>query len=434
MRSFVSLFLRLAAVGGKFLAMLVLADVGSTKEVGNFALFFGAINVLLFAIGLDFHQFTIRELLARRTLAGRARIILGQAALDGSIYALILIAALIFATAGGSSLIPLPLGWFVAILVCDHLSQELSRLFLVLRHAHTANIIYAIKTGLWGWVGAATIYLGWVDASAESFYLAWLLADILAIAVGVVLALRLLSGVAAGLPPTYFTWVKRGLKISRLFYVTSVATMCLAYLDRFVIAQIVSIEQVGLYAFWQSIASLVPVVVFAMAGMHFLPLLVEASKQGRRDEFIRLRHSFLARTIGISLAAGAAVLVGSPWVPDLLGKQEFAADVLLVGMLVGAACLNSLWQVPYQVLYSANDDRYLAVTLTLTTVAALLLNMAIVGTFGITGAATISMVINGLVYVALDRRARRHHLDPNSGTQTSGRPENIAMQVPKMAG
>ncbi len=408
MRALLSLILRLAGVGGKFVAMLVLADVGGTTEVGHFALFFGAINVLLFAIGLDFHLFAIRELLARRTLAARARIVFGQATMNGAIYVAVLGISLILIISGAAALLPVPLVWFAAILVLDHLAQEFSRLFLILKRPHVANIIYAIKTGLWGWVGAGAIYVGWLGASADSFYLAWLVADILAILIGGSVALRMLSGVKTSLPKDYRMWIRRGLKVSRLFYLTSVTTMCLAYLDRFVIAELISVEQVGRYAFWQSITSLLPVVVYAMAGMHFLPRLVEASKRGKVQEFMQLRKSFLLQTIAISAVVTVPILVASPWVPLLLGKSEFAAGFLLVGLLTAAACMNTLWQVPYQVLYAANDDRKLAVTLTSATLLSLLLNLCLVGIFGITVAAAISVLTNGIVYVVLDRHARRH--------------------------
>lgn len=412
MKEILSLILRLAAVSGKFLAMLVLADVGGTRAAGEFGLFFGAINLFLFVIGLDFHLFAIREMLARRTLAGRARVMVGQAGLDGAIYLLIITCAISLIAAGADDLIPVPLGWFVAILVSDHLAQELSRLFTVLQRPHTANVIYAIKTGLWGWAGAALAYVTHVQVAPLTFYTLWFTANFAAILFGMIQLVRAFGGTTLSLPRNYITWLIRGVKVSRLFYITSIATMCLAYMDRFIVARQISVEQAGIFSFWQSIMSLLPVVVYAMVGMHSLPRLVESFKQGAHEKFRQLQQFYLRRTLLISAVTGAAMIGISPWIPVLLGQEEFAASFTFVSLLVGAATLNALWQIPYQVLYSTGEDRYLAATLAGASLLAFIVDLAVIPVWGVAGAATVSVLTNGLVYLCLDHRAKRYQIMP----------------------
>jgi O-antigen/teichoic acid export membrane protein len=184
--------------------------------------------------------------------------------------------------------------------------------------------------------------------------------------------------------------------------------MCLAYVDRFVIANKVSLAEVGRYSFWQSIVALLPVVAYAMAGMHFLPRLIESYKHGELSRFANYRRQFLTRTWVVCLPAAAGVLAVSPLAPTLLGKSGFDMPLLLVALMALAACTNALWQVPYQVLYSAGDDRFLAAAVTSITGLATLASFALVSAFGVTGAVMGSVVANATMYLVLDRRSRLH--------------------------
>jgi hypothetical protein len=215
-----TLVLRMLGVSGKFIAVMALARMGAPGDVGEFGLFFGAINVLLFAIGIDFHLYVARELLALRSNAERLRIIVGQATLDFSIYAVVLSAGVLVWLTWGARIGSIPVLWLVSILVVDHFSQELSRLFTILSRPNEANIIYAIKTGLWAWVAVPALYLKLLPPSANSLYVFWLVADVLAIVMGVVFVARLFRGEAITWPPGFATWVVRGVRVSRWFYVT----------------------------------------------------------------------------------------------------------------------------------------------------------------------------------------------------------------------
>jgi O-antigen/teichoic acid export membrane protein len=208
-----------------------------------------------------------------------------------------------------------------------------------------------------------------------------------------------------------FAWFKRGISVSRFFYATSVATMMFAYADRFIIAAWVSVADAGRYAFWQSIAGLLPIVTFAMAGMHFLPILVESYKRKRVDEFERAASDFLRRSLLLSLAAGVGVLVLSPWIPEILNRPEFVVHPAFVAVLLVASSANAMWQVPYQVLYSAGDDRALAAALIALTALSILADFAAIPLLGVIGAALVSAAVNIIIYLALQRRARQHIKD-----------------------
>jgi O-antigen/teichoic acid export membrane protein len=404
----ISLILRLGGVGGKFAVMLILAREAGAHAVGEFALFFGAVNLLTFVIGLDFHLFSIRELLLRRSITGRLRVVAAQAAVDGTLYVVACLIAFLVWFTGLGRLTGLPIGWLLAVVIADHLSLELSRLFQILRHPHTANIIYAAKSGLWGWVGGALILTGLAAPNVTTFYTLWAACDLVAIAGGMACVRKLARGSRLTLPSRLLSWFKRGVSISRFFYATSVATMVFAYIDRFIIAGWITVSDAGKYVFWQSIAGLLPIVTFAMAGMHYLPILVESFKRKRPQEFAEAATAFMRRSLLLSLACSIGVLLLSPWIPVALHRPEFVVGWPLVAILLVASSANAMWQVPYQVLYSAQEDRFLAVALISLTIASIAADLAIIPFASIIGAACVSAVVNVAIYFVLQRAAKRH--------------------------
>lgn len=407
-RSLWSLVLRLAGVGGKFVVTFVLAREVGARAVGEFALFFGAVNLLVFVIGLDLHLFSIREMLLRRSAAGRLRVMVGQLQADAGLYVIFIAGALAIYVSGIADRLPISMGWLVAITVADHLAQELSRAFQMLRRAYAANIVFAVKSGLWGWIGSALLLGGVTPPSVEPFYALWLAFDVAAIVGGMFVLHRMMKGVPASRPHRALSWYRRGISVSRFYYATSVSTMGIAYIDRFVIAGWMSVAEAGVYAFWQSIASLLPTVTFAMAGMHSIPVLVESYKRKRSAEFKEAARAFFRHTIVLCLLAGLAVLAVSAWIPPLLGQPGMAVSWSLVLVLLSGAAGNALWQVPYQVLYSAGEDRFLAIALVSLSVLSTVANIMLIPLIGIWGAALVSAATNFAIYIALDRVAKQH--------------------------
>jgi hypothetical protein len=199
-RSLISVGLRLGGVAGKFVAVVVLAMQSGTDQVGRFTLFFSAINLFVFVIGLDLYQFVIRELLARRSPAGRLRVLFGQQAFNACIYGLVLLLAIPAVAFSGGTIFEVPLWWFVLVLITDHAAQEMSRIFIVLSRPFHANVIYVAKTGGWAWIGAAIGLLSNKPLHAESFYPLWLMMNVGALIYGVLVLRTSFRSVRSSLP------------------------------------------------------------------------------------------------------------------------------------------------------------------------------------------------------------------------------------------
>lgn len=406
LQSLISLGLRLGGVAGKFVAILVLGARSGAAEVGEFTLFFSAINVLVFVVGLDFHQFVFREVLARRTPSGQLRVILGHQALNLCIYLLLLLAGVVALVMTEGRAFGLPLPWLVVILITDHAAQELSRVFIVLSRPTEANVIYVSKTGAWAWAGALLGFAGDGPVHAESFYPLWLAANLAAIAYGAVTLGRMLRPARVSFPPHYLRWIGRGVRVSSLFYLTSVATSAFGALDRFVIAGSRSVSATGLYSFWQSAASLIPVAAYAMAGMHFLPRLIQAYQSGSSSDFAALHRRFLVHSLWVALPIAALLMLVAPLAPLVIGRGDLEPSLTLVGPLAFTAVMTALWQVPYQVLYSGRKDAPLATLIVVVAGGSFLLNLVIVPAAGVLGAAAIGAAANLGLYLALDAKAK----------------------------
>jgi O-antigen/teichoic acid export membrane protein len=406
-RSLTSLGFRLAGVAGKFVAIVVLAAGSSATEVGKFTLFFSAINILVFVISFDFYQFVFREVIARRTPAGRLRVLFGQQIFNGMIYGIVLATALAISASGWPAIFDLPVFWLAAVLITDHAAQELSRIFTVLARPTHANIIYAIKTGAWAWAGAAVGVFSDSPLRADTFYPLWLGANLIGILIGLGVMVFEFRAITPSLPPRYRDWLTRGVWMSSPFYATSLATICLGLIDRFIIAGSQTVAAAGIYSFWQSAASLIPIILYAVCGMHFLPRLMTAVQRGQHAEFRELRQKFLTRSLVVSAILASVLLLCAPLIPALIVRSEMGAPRLLVVLLVTAAVMTALWQVPYQALYSRRDDTFLAVSIVSVTSLSVVFNLLLVPLGGAMSAAGVAAAASTGLFLILSGREHR---------------------------
>jgi O-antigen/teichoic acid export membrane protein len=404
LRSAISVVLRVGGVGGKFVAVVALAADGGASEVGKFTLFFGAVNLLVFVVGLDFYQFIFRELIGRQSKDDRAQVLCGQLLFSLVIYSFLGLLA-VYLSWSSVPVLGLPIGWLVLVLVSDHAAQEMSRIFTVLSLPNAANIVYAIKTGAWAWIGVGYALMSGTPLTADFFYPMWLVANLLALLYGGLVLRSELEGARPGLPPEFRVWLFRALRVGSVFYVASVSAITMGTIDRFVIAGNSSIADVGLFGVWHGVSSLIPVIVYAIAGMHFLPRLIRAYQSGSREEFLGFRRSFFLQSACISGIGAVVITALAQVLPDLLGKSDLASPPLLVVTLCLAAIATALWQVPYQVLYSSRNDVFLAIALSGSALMNVLLNLMLVPKFGIVAAASVAAFSNAALFIALSAKA-----------------------------
>ena len=125
-----NLGLRGTTLVSKFLLIFMLARFLEPAELGLYGLLTVSISYGLYFLGFDFYIFTTREILKAEP-SGRGQLLKSQVALSLILYAVFLPLTIVLF---GLELLPwwlLP--WFMALLVLEHITQELNRLLVALR-------------------------------------------------------------------------------------------------------------------------------------------------------------------------------------------------------------------------------------------------------------------------------------------------------------
>lgn len=227
----------------------------------------------------------------------------------------------------------------------------------------------------------------------------------LVVVVLVGLDVRRRFGLAAPSAPVAATMIRRGLPLVP----NGLLRWGLSYADRIVIVQVLGIGAVGTYAANYSVASLLTILT-APIGFVAYPRLL---RLWSRDEVDAVQH-ILRQVNRFLLIAGlpAAVAIGS--VSSVLLRELAGADFVVSGSIVVmlglANVLDSAFQVTSYVFHLTERLRLVFIALATGVVLNVCLNVVLVSRLGLAGAsaatlaATIAMLLLGLMFVPGDWR------------------------------
>lgn len=145
-----NLGLRGTTLVSKFLLIFMLARFLEPAELGLYGLLTVTISYALYFLGFDFYIFTTREILKAEP-ENRGQLLKSQIALSLILYAVFLPLSVGLFVVG---LLPwwlLP--WFLALLVLEHITQELNRLLVALQRQLVASWVLFSEQGggAWQW-------------------------------------------------------------------------------------------------------------------------------------------------------------------------------------------------------------------------------------------------------------------------------------------
>lgn len=238
----ISVGLRAATLGARFLFIFFLAKYVDPSSVGYYGLFAATVSYALYAVGLDFYTYVSREIV-NTPATQRGRLLKGQAVLAGGMYLLAIpVSGFLLVQ---SNWPPYLAWWFLPILVLEHFNQEMSRLLIVLSEQMAASVIIFVRQGSWA---VAIIVLMMVNKDArnlETVMALWALAGAVAAGLGI-WKLKQLKTTGWYLPIDW-TWLKKGVSVSTAFLIATLALRGLHTLDRYWLEALGDIEVVGAY-------------------------------------------------------------------------------------------------------------------------------------------------------------------------------------------
>lgn len=348
----VNLGLRGSTLVSKFLLIFFLARFLEPSELGLYGLLAASVAYGLYLLGLDFYIFTTREILSTdRSVWGR--LLKSQLSLVAILYSVFLpLISLLFVT----ELLPWRLfPWFLALIVLEHVAQELNRLLVALSRQVIASWVLFFRSGLWGLFVVAAMYLDSSIRYLETVFLGWIVSATFGVILGVFVIARIRPGGWQDTVDWY--WVRRGLKVAIPMLIATLALRGLYTIDRYWFEALAGLDVLGAYVLFIGICNALVSFMDAAVFAFLYPSLISAFADQNSGEFRQKFHQLALQTVVLvclfSLVAWALIEPLLQW----LNKPLYSEHQYLFGWLLLANSIFLLSMVPHYGLYARGNDR-----------------------------------------------------------------------------
>ncbi len=348
----INLGLRGTTLVSKFLLIFFLAGFLEPKELGLYGLLLATIGYSMYLLGFDFYTYNTRELL-KRDRSEWGGLLKDQGVLHLILYVLVMPLFLLVFSLG---LLPWYLaGWFFALLVLEHLNQELMRLLVAISQQLTASWVLFLRSGAWALVITSWMFVDPTIRTLEAVLAAWMLGCLLALVLAIYRLKKLkLSGWSVCIN---WQWIYIGLKVAVPILISTLAIRAVFTIDRYWFEALQGLEALGAYVLFMGIAN--SLMSFLDAGVFSFsyPGLISAHNRADAGAFrgglFRLLWQTLLLTVLFILIA---LLVIEPLLL-LIDKPFYLSQLSLFPLVLSAIALYAVGMVPHYALYAQGLDK-----------------------------------------------------------------------------
>lgn len=381
----------------KFLLIVYIGKYLSIDALGEYGLFLTTITMSIYFLGLDFYTYSTREMLAKKE-HDRLPMIRDQFIFHLLIYVLVLPLISIVFIAGiiRADFVV----FFYLILVFEHLSQELYRLYITLKKPIFANFLFFIRTAVWIYVVLAIWNFRVRDmTNLTTVWYGWVAGSFLSIVIGVIYLHRRYDFKSLT-EEIDWDWIKNGVKISIPFFIGTLAYKVIEFSDRYMIDYFMTISDVGVYTFFSGIANILNVFVFTTVIMVYYPTLVQQYQNKKYQLFKKSIKIFSFKIFTYSIAISIVIMILVWPLFDFIDKPNFNNNIEVLLFLLIANIILNISFVPHYILYAAQKDTVIRNSALTGAFLNILLNINLIDCFGVDGAA-IATIISFLVILYL---------------------------------
>jgi O-antigen/teichoic acid export membrane protein len=207
--------------------------------------------------------------------------------------------------------------------------------------------------------------------------------------------------------------MRSGLRIAAPFVVTTGASMGLLFLDRFIIEAFKGLGPVGIYTFFAGITTSLHTLVNTGVSLIRMPRLVKAHHDGDEPQFRRELGAMARITAASAVFLVALIAVAITPILRLVDKSIYGESLGVFYLLLGAALIRCLADLPIYALYAKHRDLQLLVVNVLAVGVSIAVNLLLVPVLGLLGAAfaavagALTLLLGAL---ALRLRGGRSHI------------------------
>lgn len=397
-----ALFLRGSSMGSKFLLIIGLSKVLTTSDYGVFSLVTTTLTFLIFFLGLDFYNFSHREIIEKNN--NKVQLLINQFWFHVFSYIIFIpIIYLIFCY----DIIPIKyIIPFYLLLVFEHLGQELFRFFNLFNKPNQANFTLLIRTAVWISIMLAIEYVilqRELTISRLLYY--WIGGSIGAIVYSMLYVI--IKGDFNFNDFNFFSidrqWIRDGIKISIPFFFGTIAYKIIEYSDRYMIDWFLNKEQVGIYSFYANFANIVNIVVNTITITLIVPNLLRVVSSNEiisiKTKINQFSKELYLTTALVSICVIILIFPTLKW----LNKSEFSDELATLFVILIANVIFNISLLYHFLLYAYKKDTAILKPTLYASITNIVLNIILIPKFGILAAA-ISTLFSFLLIFILKRR------------------------------
>ena len=340
------------AMGSRFVLIIALARLLEPKEIGIFGLFMSTVAFSMLVVGGEFYAYSQRELMSSPK-SHWSFILQHQLIAIGLIYLIVLPPQLLIFT---FDLLPQSfLFWFIAILLVEHLGQEINRLLVAMQHPILASWILFIRMGTWVIYVVPLMWLYPENRELEIVFSAWFVGALIAVVIGGFVIYREIS------PWTFYeidwVWIKKGFKIAALFFIATICFKALTTTDRYIVEILNNLDILGVYVLYIGIAMSVVTFLDTAVFSFLYPRAVTLFKKGEISLYDYVMKEMALSAIAVTLILVTIIAVLSPYIFDWIGKVIYLEYISLLWMLLLVSSVYGLSLIPHYGLYAVGGDK-----------------------------------------------------------------------------
>jgi O-antigen/teichoic acid export membrane protein len=378
----------------RFLLSILLARMLTPADLGYFGLVSASLSFGIVLTGAEFHNFLVREIVVatphQQVAYFRNQIVVYL----GTYFAILTITALTIAVRPN---LAVPAMWFFALLVVEHLTLEAARNLVALSWPIRANIVLFLRGGLWVYAIGGIMVLQPAARNVNAVFTVWIIGGAIALAISAIF-FRTLPWRQVSWQAINRHWIWNGMKTSVPFMLIVACALTANYADRFFINAYLISEELGIYTFFSMLTIGIQSLVTTIS-QQYLPKVVMTYKSGGAAYRITLVRFLRTIALSIVIIDAVATLAIYPllW---FLSRPEYTAKIHIFFLLLLAASLRALADVPAHGLYSMRADRSLFVSNLASALLATGISFAFIPSMGLLGAAIASVAAAGTLLFA----------------------------------
>lgn len=384
-----NLVLRVGGIGSKFLIFTLMSKYFNNDIFGDYSLITSLITILIFILGLDFYNFSIRDILTSNS----EKLIRNKVFTTIIFYAIIYLLFIVIAYFVFDKITYLKPFKSLIIFLCitEHLSQEIYRLLVGFKKVLMANFLLFFRTAGWAII---IIYflLSKIPITMLVIFKLWLLANTLTI-VYVLIYILIRNYSFLNKVNIDLLWIKKGLKICYLFFIATISLKTIEYANRFIVDYYLGKELAGIFIFYSNITTLITIYVNTVVISFELPELIKNTQTRKiKRLLIQFKKSLLLHVI---ISAIIILLIIKPllfW----QNKTEFENYLPLLFFMLTAVSLMNYSLLYHFKLYIFHRDKSLFKIMIFSGIISLVLGFVFTKLLGIYGTA-ISFLISGVL-------------------------------------